>query len=81
MQVSQYGHIFPKRLGRDFFITQQEVGSIVTDAHWQIAAIMKTTVTYKNVKHQWDVWHGSKNLVKKLSPATKQKMLLMLRRG
>ena len=50
-----------------------EVGSLVTDAHPQIAATMKRPEKYRNVTHQWDVWHGRRNLVKKLSAAAQQK--------
>ncbi|XP_072170258.1 uncharacterized protein [Diadema setosum] len=59
--------------GLDFLMTRVEVESVVTDAHPQIAATMKRTAKYQSVKHQWDLWHGSKNLVKKLSAAAQQK--------
>ena len=41
-----------------------EVDKLVTDAHPQIAATMKRTEAYQDIQHQWDIWHGSKNLVK-----------------
>ena len=57
----------------DFLMTKLEVSKIVTDAHPQISATMKRTEKYKSIKHQFDIWHGSKNLGKKLSAASQQK--------
>lgn len=42
-----------------------EVAEIVTDAHPQITSIMKKS--YPTVQHSYDIWHGSKNLGKKLA--------------
>lgn len=47
--------------------------TVVTDSHPQIGAVMKRTEKFKDIKHQWDVWHGSKNLTKKITAASQQK--------
>ncbi|KAK3085827.1 hypothetical protein FSP39_009247 [Pinctada imbricata] len=40
------------------------VVEVVTDAHVQISALMKRE--FPNIKHSFDVWHGTKNLGKKI---------------
>lgn len=47
------------------------VAEVVTDAHPQISSIMKKD--YPDMKHSWDMWHGSKNLGKKLCAAAMEK--------
>ncbi|XP_071489552.1 uncharacterized protein, partial [Diadema antillarum] len=42
-----------------------EVAEVITDAHSSIAKHMR--VNEPDVKHSWDVWHGAKNLGKKLT--------------
>ncbi|XP_033115480.1 uncharacterized protein LOC117115683, partial [Anneissia japonica] len=53
------------------------IAEIVTDAHVQIAAHMRrqfnSADTCNKKIHQYDVWHGSKNLVKKLFEAAEKK--------
>lgn len=58
--------------GMDFLMDRVSLDTIVTDAHPQIRAMMKVE-KYKNVKHQWDIWHGSKNLTKKVSATSQQR--------
>lgn len=59
--------------GLDFLLSKIELNKLVTDAHPQIAATMKRTEAYQNIRHQWDIWHASKNLVKKLTAAAQEK--------
>ena len=59
--------------GLDFVAKKVKVATVVTDAHSQIRAMMKHTVKYEGIRHQWDVWHGSKNLIKKMSLGGHQK--------
>lgn len=47
------------------------VTQVVTDAHPQIASIMNKEHGQK--KHSWDMWHGGKNLGKKLCSAAVEK--------
>ncbi|CAC5382844.1 unnamed protein product [Mytilus coruscus] len=42
-----------------------KVVEVVTDAHVQIASVMKKE--FPDIKHSFDVWHGTKNLGKKLT--------------
>ncbi|XP_061167182.1 uncharacterized protein LOC133176022 [Saccostrea echinata] len=48
------------------FLLEKEINvvEVVTDAHVQIEALMKKD--YPEIKHSFDIWHGSKNLGKKL---------------
>ncbi|XP_028418570.1 uncharacterized protein LOC114544015 isoform X1 [Dendronephthya gigantea] len=46
---------------------------VVTDGHIEIAALMKREEKYKEVTHQNDVWHGAKNIAKKITTAAKSK--------
>ncbi|XP_052715271.1 uncharacterized protein LOC128188330 [Crassostrea angulata] len=41
-----------------------KVVEVVTDAHVQVASIMKKD--YPNICHSFDIWHGTKNLGKKI---------------
>ncbi|XP_061167506.1 uncharacterized protein LOC133176400 [Saccostrea echinata] len=41
-----------------------KIVEVVTDAHNQIAAVMKKD--YKHIRHSFDIWHGTKNLGKKI---------------
>lgn len=59
--------------GLDFVAKKVKVATVVTDAHPQIRAMMKRTVKYEGIWHQWDVWHSSKNLIKETSVADQQK--------
>ncbi|XP_014664159.1 PREDICTED: uncharacterized protein LOC106806661 [Priapulus caudatus] len=51
--------------GLDFLIRNLDIEEIVTDQHPQITSMIKKDGKYKDVTHQWDVWHGSKNFVTK----------------
>ncbi|XP_072167444.1 uncharacterized protein [Diadema setosum] len=44
------------------------VKEVVTDAHSSIAKYMRESKP--QIKHSWDIWHGSKNLAKKLTKAS-----------
>lgn len=44
---------------------------VVTDAHVQISSLMKKN--YPDIKHSFDVWHGTKNLGKKIIKAGQEK--------
>ena len=59
--------------GMDFLMSHVTIKKIVTDAHPQIGTLMKKTEKYSTVKHQWDVWHGSKNLTENVRAAAQQK--------
>ncbi|KAL7389630.1 hypothetical protein ABVT39_007412 [Epinephelus coioides] len=47
-------------------ITEVKVVEMCTDAHVQISALMDRRL-FPGVKHSFDMWHGSKNLAKKIS--------------
>lgn len=47
------------------------VSEFVTDAHPQIAAIMRKK--FQHIRHSWDMWHGAKNLGKKLCAVSQEK--------
>lgn len=47
------------------------VVEVVTDAHVQVEALMKKD--YPEIKHSFDIWHGSKNLGKKIIKAGQEK--------
>ncbi|XP_070580633.1 uncharacterized protein [Ptychodera flava] len=49
------------------------IDEMVTDAHSQIAAVMKKCDKFKGVKHSWDLWHGGKNIHKKVVKASQNK--------
>lgn len=50
--------------GLEFLLSKDmKVVEVVTDAHLQISSLMKKE--YPNIKHSFDVWHGTKNLGKK----------------
>ncbi|XP_071484497.1 uncharacterized protein [Diadema antillarum] len=59
--------------GLDFLRSKVNVTGVVTDAHPQIAATLRKSQKYDSIHHQWDIWHGCKNLVKKISHASQQK--------
>ncbi|XP_072172010.1 LOW QUALITY PROTEIN: uncharacterized protein [Diadema setosum] len=44
------------------------VKELVTDAHPTISAILRKD--YREIIHSWDVWHGAKNVGKKVSKAS-----------
>ncbi|XP_070554271.1 uncharacterized protein [Ptychodera flava] len=48
-----------------------QIKEAVTDAHTQIAYLMKTT--YLGITHSFDIWHAAKNLGKKITKAGQQK--------
>ncbi|XP_053388891.1 uncharacterized protein LOC123544069 [Mercenaria mercenaria] len=48
-----------------------EVKEIVTDAHPQISSIMRRD--FPDIRHSWDMWHGAKNLGKKLHAVALEK--------
>ncbi|CAB4021924.1 Hypothetical predicted protein, partial [Paramuricea clavata] len=53
--------------GLDELLTStMKIEELVTDGHLGISAMMKNSVKYKDIVHQWDVWHGGKNLGKKV---------------
>ncbi|XP_055061157.2 uncharacterized protein [Misgurnus anguillicaudatus] len=59
----------------DKLLSELKISEVCTDAHAQIASTMnQTTGRYKGtgVVHSWDVWHGAKNLAKKISAAAQQ---------
>lgn len=56
-----------------FLWSNVEVSTIVTDAHPQISTMLRKTDKYAGICHQYDIWHGSKNLSKKLSKAAQQR--------
>ncbi|XP_021339633.1 uncharacterized protein LOC110440829, partial [Mizuhopecten yessoensis] len=41
-----------------------KIAEIVTDAHVQVEALMRRE--FPNIKHSFDIWHGAKNLGKKV---------------
>lgn len=47
------------------------ISEVVTDAHVQVEALMKRK--YPNIKHSFDIWHGCKNLGKKIIQAGQEK--------
>ncbi|XP_063043368.1 uncharacterized protein LOC134437766 [Engraulis encrasicolus] len=56
-------------LGEELNVTE-----VCTDAHSQIAALFnKGLFKDSGIHHSWDIWHGSKNLNKKLVAAGQQK--------
>ncbi|XP_070549165.1 uncharacterized protein [Ptychodera flava] len=50
-----------------------DIGEMITDAHTQIAAAMRHCEKYSEIKHSWDIWHGGKNIHKKILEASKQR--------
>ncbi|XP_062612144.1 uncharacterized protein LOC134273936 [Saccostrea cucullata] len=48
------------------------VVEVVTDAHPQIGALMKKP-QYRNIKHSLDIWHGTKNIGKKIIQVAQEK--------
>lgn len=48
-----------------------KVVEVVTDAHVQIASVMRKD--FPDIKHSFDVWHGTKNLGKKLTKISQEK--------
>lgn len=58
--------------GMEFLMKQINVEEIVTDGHMQIAALMKNSVKFKDVTHQQDIWHGAKNIAKRVSKVSKK---------
>lgn len=58
--------------GLEFLLSKDmKVVEVVTDAHLQISSLMKKE--YPNIKHSFDVWHGTKNLGKKIIKAGQDK--------
>ncbi|XP_070550820.1 uncharacterized protein [Ptychodera flava] len=51
-----------------------DIGEMITDAHTQIAAAMRHCEKYSEIKHSWDIWHGGKNIHKKILEASKQSL-------
>lgn len=51
------------------FLLQNDIQviEVITNEHLQISALMKKD--YSQIKHSYDVWHGTKNLTKKLVAA------------
>ncbi|XP_071141350.1 uncharacterized protein [Mytilus edulis] len=48
-----------------------KIAEIVTDAHVQVEALMRRE--FPNIKHSFDIWHGAKNLGKKIIKAGQEK--------
>ncbi|XP_077988832.1 uncharacterized protein LOC144443271 isoform X2 [Glandiceps talaboti] len=48
-----------------------DMKEVVTDAHIQIASVMKND--YPDVKHSHDIWHAAKNMTKKIVKAGQKK--------
>lgn len=44
---------------------------VVTDAHVQVASVMKKD--FPNIRHSFDIWHGTKNLGKKIIKVGQEK--------
>ena len=59
--------------GMSFLMNKVDVKSVVTDAHPQIMALMKRCDRYTDIGHQIDIWHGGKNLTKKLTKVAADK--------
>ena len=57
----------------DYLRERVTVEGVVTDAHSQIASMFKNSKKYEAVKHHWDIWHGCKNLVKKVNAIAQQR--------
>lgn len=55
------------------FLLQNDIQviEVITDEHLQISALMKKD--YSQIKHSYDVWHGTKNLTKKLVAAGQER--------
>lgn len=55
------------------FLLQNDIQviEVITDEHLQISALMKKD--YPQIKHSYDVWHGTKNLTKKLVAAGQER--------
>jgi len=50
-----------------------KVDVVSTDRHVQIRKLMRTDPEFNSIKHEFDPWHLSKSLVKKLTKAAKRK--------
>ncbi|XP_063405831.1 uncharacterized protein LOC134689792 [Mytilus trossulus] len=48
------------------------IKEVVTDAHPQIGALMKKP-QYANIKHSFDIWHGTKNIGKQILKMSQEK--------
>ncbi|CAC5418394.1 unnamed protein product [Mytilus coruscus] len=48
-----------------------QIADIVTDAHVHVEALMRRE--FPNIKHSFDIWHGAKNLGKKIIKAGQEK--------
>ncbi|XP_069138377.1 uncharacterized protein [Argopecten irradians] len=64
-----------KKLGfqralEDLLSKNVKVAEIATDQHMQISSLMKKE--RPDIKHSFDVWHGAKNLGKKINAASQQ---------
>lgn len=59
--------------GMSFLAGKVDVKTMVTDAHPQIMAVMKRCEKYEGIGHQVDVWHGGKNLTKRLVKVSSEK--------
>ena len=60
-----------KRYVDDLIASGFQFTSLATDRHRGIALLCRTE--YHHINHQFDVWHVSKGLMKKLTKASKQK--------
>ena len=60
-----------KRCVDDLIASGFQFTSLATDCHTGIALLCRTE--YHHINHQFDVWHVSKGLMKKLTKASKQK--------
>ncbi|KAG1935367.1 hypothetical protein F2P79_019231 [Pimephales promelas] len=59
----------------DKLLSEVRITEICTDAHTQIASVMNPiTGRYKDtgVLHSWDIWHGAKNLAKRITAEAQQ---------
>ncbi|CAG2234628.1 unnamed protein product [Mytilus edulis] len=60
------------KIGLQFLLDKgMKIIEVVTDAHIQVEALMKRE--YPNIKHSFDIWHGAKNLGKKVIKAGQEK--------
>ncbi|XP_069108222.1 uncharacterized protein [Argopecten irradians] len=60
-----------KRALEDLLSKNVKIAEIATDQHMQISSLMKKE--RPDIKHSFDVWHGAKNLGKKINAASQQK--------
>ncbi|XP_043927201.1 uncharacterized protein LOC122801710 [Protopterus annectens] len=60
-----------ERCVKSFQDCHVNINEVVTDAHPQIAKAMRTK--YASVSHSFDMWHGAKNLSKRINKAGQQR--------